>query len=244
MGLRFGKRRATKEAPVLLEAAQAGDGEARNQLIHDFTPFVLKVSSQAAGRFLRPGMDEEISVALMAFNEAIDAYDPSKGAFLSFAQTVIRRRLVDYFRRERNRQYEVTLSEIEDGDEEGQAISVVDKLAHSAWFLVVDQENRRLEIEEFQHLIARYGITLMDLSRLSPKHRDARDRAIHIGRMIVKNPCYRQHLLERQELPLKDLVREPGISRKTIERHRKYIIAVAMILLHDLPYLQGYLLER
>ena len=40
------------------------------------------------------------------------------------------------------------------------------------------------------------------------------------------------------------LVKEFGVSRRLIERHRKYILAVAVLLSHDLPYLQQYVLER
>ena len=54
------------------------------------------------------GRDDEASIAMIAFNEAIDAYDDSAGAsFLSFAEIVIKRRMVDYFRRKTKRQEEV-----------------------------------------------------------------------------------------------------------------------------------------
>lgn len=79
MGLGLPRRRV--EPPALLSLAQAGDEGARNQLIDDFTPFILKVASQAAGRYLNLGQDEEISVALLAFNEAISAYNEKKGPF-------------------------------------------------------------------------------------------------------------------------------------------------------------------
>ncbi len=49
------------------------------------------------------GIDEELSIALMAFNEAIDGYDTSKGSFLSFAKLVINRRLIDYLRKKTKR---------------------------------------------------------------------------------------------------------------------------------------------
>ncbi|MDA8195201.1 MAG: RNA polymerase sigma-I factor [Thermaerobacter sp.] len=244
MGLRFGRQRA-KEPILLLEAARGGDNDARNQLIHDFTPFALKIASQAAGRFLRPGVDEEVSVALMAMNEAISAYDENKGAFLGFAQTVIRRRLVDYFRRQRTRQPEVVLSELDADEESGESEpSRLDRVAHETWRLMQDEENRRAEIEEFQEILLEFGVSLADLAKLAPKHQDSRDRAIQIGRLVASTPQYRDYLAQRKELLVKGLLQEPGISRKILERHRKYIIAVAVILTHDLPYLRSYLLEQ
>lgn len=241
LGLRFGrKRNRHRERFPLLDAARSGDGDALNQLIHDYTPFVLKVASHAAGRFLRPGVDEEISVGLMAFNEAVTAYDENKGAFLSFAQTVIRRRLVDYFRRERSRPQEIALTEFEEVDETT-GYSSLDQVARSTWDLAQEEQDRRNEIEEFGTILAQYGMSFADLVKVAPKHQDARKRAIAIGHMVADRPEYRAHLIERHELLLKHLVKEPGVSRKTIERHRKYIIAVALILIHDLPHLQAYL---
>lgn len=229
---------------MLLGEAQRGNDEARNQLIQDYTPFVLKVASQKTGRYLRPGIDEEISVALLAFNEAISAYQNDRGSFLSFSQTVIQRRLVDYFRRDRSRQHEVLLSELDDEALPGHEPSPLDRLAQSSWGLVQEQEDRRHEIDEYATLLARYGMGLSDLVKVAPKHRDARDRAITLARAVATDPDHRQLLVERGELPVKALVHAFGVSRKLVERNRKYIIAVALILIHDFPHLQGYILAR
>ncbi|WP_243239449.1 RNA polymerase sigma-I factor [Sulfobacillus harzensis] len=224
--------------------AKAGDQEARNQLIQDYTPFVMKVASQKTGRFLRPGVDEEISVALLAFNEAITAYDGGRGSFLSFSQTVIQRRLVDYFRRDRSRQHEVALSDFEEDDDRPHEPNPLDRLAQSTWTLVEEQEARRQEIVEYQAILARYDIAFSDLVKVAPKHRDSRDRAIQLARAVARDPVRAGALRERGELPVKALVEEFGVSRKLIERNRKYIVAVALILMHDFPHLQGYVLDR
>lgn len=242
MGLGFRKRRPV-EPPLLLAHAQAGDAEARNQLIADYTPFVLKIASQSSGRYLRPGIDEEISVALLAFNEAITAYNPSKGAFLSFAQTVIKRRLVDYYRRGARRN-EVLLSELETPAEEGGTpTTVLDHLAESMWSLAQDEDNRRMEIIEYGSMLEVFGLTFHELVRVAPRHDDARQRAIAIARKVAHHPELREHLLKKHELPLQKLMQQGDYSRKTLERHRKYIIAVALILIHEFPYLQAYVLE-
>jgi len=54
------------------------------------------------GRYVAYGQDDELSIALMAFVEAIRSYDVSKGNFLSFSQNVIKRRIIDYYRKEKN----------------------------------------------------------------------------------------------------------------------------------------------
>lgn len=73
----------------------------RNRLIETYKPFIIKVVSKICGRFIQEGVDEELSIGLMAFNEAIEVFDAHKGAFFSFSETVIKRRLIDYYRKEK-----------------------------------------------------------------------------------------------------------------------------------------------
>ncbi len=243
LGLKWGRRVLTTDVAVV--AAQTGDADAREQLLREFMPFILKVASRATGRYLRPGVDEEISVALMAFNEAIDGFQSDRGGFLSFAETVVRRRLVDYFRRKKPSTQELTWTDLEVEDAEGEVRNpAMDRVAEVAWAVAEEQESRRLEIEEFREILAQHGISFDDLVAGCPKHRDARERAIQIARLVVADKRMRASVAERHELPLKMLATLPGVRRKTIERHRRYIIAVALVLMHDLPYLQEYVLHQ
>jgi len=58
---------------------------------------------------------------------------------------------------------------------------------------------------------------------------------------VAGQPELAQHLLTRRELPLKQLEEQVGVSRKTLERQRKYIIAVTLILLEDFYHLRRYI---
>jgi len=58
--------------------------------------------------------------------------------------------------------------------------------------------------------------------------------------------CVRDaELLERirakKALPVKELTEKLGINRKMLERWRKYIIALVVILAGDYPYIKSYL---
>lgn len=46
---------------------------------------------------------------------------------------------------------------------------------------------------------------------------------------------------QEKSLPLKELVDEVGVSRKTLERQRKYIIAIALVLIGDFELLREYI---
>lgn len=233
-----------EDAVALVGAAQAGDGQARERLIVIHTPLVLRVGSRVCGRYLQKGRDDEVSVGLLALNEAVDRYRPDSGAsFPAFAEMVIRRRLIDHFRREGNRR-ETPFTDFEQEDGEGGIWSTVE-LDRA---LEIDrerraEEDRRAEIGEFRRLLAPYGVSIADLVRQSPQHADARERAVAVARAIAADADWSAYLRANHALPLKQLEArgDLGVSRKTVERQRKFIIAVAVILMEGLHTLSAYL---
>ena len=58
--------------------------------------------------------------------------------------------------------------------------------------------------------------------------------------MIAENPELVKYFRLYKELPLKDENRLP-FSRKTLERHRKYIVALLLVQIEDFPHLRDYL---
>lgn len=220
--------------------AQA-DRAAREHLIERFTPFILRVTTKVVGRYVRVGQDDEVSVALIAFNEAIERFNPDRGEnFLAFAETVIRRRLVDHYRREGQRR-EIPLSAL-DGEDPDREASVLHEAqaATLAYRQAEDNEGRREEILRYRDALSGFGISFEQLLKLAPRHRDARAAAIDVARFVAHRADFIEYLKARGTLPLRQLEQEVAVSRKTLERHRKYIIAVALAVNGDYPYLQTY----
>ncbi|MCW2278068.1 RNA polymerase sigma factor SigI [Heliophilum fasciatum] len=234
-----------QESGLLLSRAQGGDDATRNLLIKKYTPFILRVSSSISKRFVRLGSDDEASIALIAFNEAITNYREEKGiSFLSFAETVIRRRLIDYFRKESKAQKMIPLSAFDHYDEDGsdEAVNHLENQQATQFFYAEKEaSDRRAEIVEYNRLLQEYGISFQELVRCSPKHEDARRRAIQVARLVAETPRHRDYLKLKGTLPLKALEREVGVSRKTMERQRKYIIAVAVLFMEKLDFLKAYI---
>jgi len=230
------------EPRQLLQGARAGDAQAREALIRAYTGLTLRVAGSWCGRYVQAGRDEEASIALVALNEAIDAYDPAQGVeFTSFVATVVKRRLIDWFRRE-SRRRELPLSQLESAEAgETYAASVEARGAVATHRLRLEQEERRSEIECYGRDLAEYGISWRELVRVSPKHRDAREQAMAVARTIAKDAGMTRYLRDRRELPLRALEERVSVSRKTLERQRKYVIAMTLILLGDYSYLREYL---
>ena len=231
----------------LVRRAQQGDREARERLIAAYRPFIMRAAASVSGRFIRAGHDDEASVAMMAFNEAISSYRQQGGrSFFSFAEMVIRRRLIDHFRREASRRQEVPLSSLvpegEDGDAADNPLMQVEaREAHRQFEEALLDQERREEIERLSQQLRALGIRFEDLVERTPRHRDARERALEVAKLLVSHPELCEQVLRRGSLPLKELEVLAGVSRKTLERQRKYIIALALILSGNYPHLREYL---
>ena len=245
MGFLFDK----KEKPIkpqpnpenLVQKAKLGDPQAREDLIRGYTPFAMRVAANICGRYIRLGADDEASVALLALNEAVDAYNGTRGlSFLAFSETVIRRRLVDYYRKESGRR-EIPLTSLEEEDDEGNVLNPVEReQALRAHAISQEAEERREEVLRYREILETYGVSLSELAEVCPRHEDARENAREAARMVAGTPEFLAYLRQRRELPLKSLAEKVRVSRKTLERQRKYIIALTIILTEDLPYLKEY----
>ncbi|MGI6604334.1 MAG: RNA polymerase sigma-I factor [Firmicutes bacterium] len=227
----------------LLALAKRGAPEARERLIQDYTPFILATAAKVSGRFIRLGEDDEVSIGLLAFNEAIDAYNERRGnSFLKFSELVIKRRLLDFYRHEKRRQKEIPLTVLaaaSNADEISES-QLIEQLQESFAPAREEELERREEILAFSRCLSKYGIGLSDVAASCPRHRDARRRAIEVARKVAARPDWLAALRKRGSLPLSEIAAEIGVSRKTLERQRKYILAVLLVLSGDFNYLREY----
>ena len=227
----------------LVIKAQQGDARVREQILQDYRPFYLRVASGTCKKYLVLGRDDEASIAMIAFNEAIDSYNVDGGAsFFSFAEIVIKRRMVDHFRRQSKRTDEIPLSSFEREEQEDSVLQKIEsKEAQTVLQIQEETEERREEIFRLDQLLSHYGIRFSDLVKVSPKHQDARDRALQVAKVLAGDPELLAYLTTRKSLPLKELEERVEVSRKTLERQRKYIISLTLILIGDFYHLQEYL---
>lgn len=221
--------------------AKAGDSRAREDLLAHYRPFVVAQAAKVSGHYIHAGQDDEYSVALIAFNEAIDAYDPERGvAFLAFSETVIKRRLIDFFRRQHH-QDEVPLSAYDMEDAEGHFQNRIDvDMALDSWTEERDARERRAEIAAYSSALEAYGLTFTELVSATPKHQDARASAREVAGVLAGREDLMAFVEREGRLPLKELSKVVKVSRKTLERQRKYILAIALAMRGDFPYIRGY----
>lgn len=236
---KLGKKKQTLEETVLL--IQKGDKDLQNQLIEQYKPFVAKTVSSVCKRYINEN-DDEFSIGLIAFNDAIEKYSTDKGSSLfAFAELVIKRKVIDYIRKEARKPYTLNLDlqEHEEGDFSQSKIE--SDLSIEEYTKLIEQEQRKEEIAYFQHRLKDFKLTFAEIVEQSPKHFDARQNAILVATKLIEDDELREFLFHKKQLPVKQLEAKVAVSRKTIERNRKYIIAMAIILSGEFLYLKEYI---
>ncbi|HHW00330.1 MAG TPA: RNA polymerase sigma factor SigI [Clostridiaceae bacterium] len=211
-----------------------------NNLIEEYKPFIASCTEKVTGKYVRYGEDDELSIALIAFVEAIKAYDSSKGSFLSFAQNVIRRRLIDYFRKE-NRNSNVTYLNdyINDEGEQETDLSISQTINEYSSSLI--NEYRRLEIEELKVELSEWDISFVDLAKTSPKRKRTKKLYKEILQFVLSRPDLVEQLRKKKQLPVSEIEKYLKIPKKNVERARKYIIAAVIIMTGDYQYIKEYI---
>ncbi|MGO4890083.1 RNA polymerase sigma-I factor [Anaerobacillus sp. MEB173] len=221
---------------------QSGDERLRTKVLEQYQPFIKKITSKVCKKYIDQNMDE-YSEALYAFNIAIDKYNHNVGVrFLSFASVVIRQKVIDYIRKE-TRQVKVTFFDQRDKMDvnDGEPSFIEQQISIEKYEQQIQNEQLAHEIEEYSKLLNDYGITFQTLTKKCPKHKDAIRNMKNITSLIVEDPELSRILLEKKQLPINDLLKHASCSRKTIERNRKYIIALALISLGGFQQLKSYI---
>ncbi|MGE8206677.1 RNA polymerase sigma-I factor [Heyndrickxia sp. NPDC080065] len=234
------KKKTLEEMAIL---AQNGDENILNQLLQDYQPFVKKTVSSVCKQYISDS-DDEFSIGLIAFHDAILKFDKNKGAsLLSFAEVIIKRRVIDFLRSTKTYK-ELSLDLSHSEDENVTTLSFEDTRSVEEYYRKIDNEKRKEEISRFGNVLQTYGLQFKDLMEQSPKHEDARLNAIAAAKILVEDETLLQYLNETKRLPIKLLEKRVDVSRKTLERNRKYIIAIALIISNDFVYLKEYLKGR
>lgn len=214
------------------------DPEKIDALICEYKPFILAAAQKYTCKSRVTEQDDEYSVALIAFAEAVRSYREDKGRFLPFAKSLIKMRCIDYYRKEkRHAANRLSLDSI---DEE----ETYNHLLYNQSLKQYEEDEaahlRALEIEQFKKELAGWGISFADLLKVSPKQARTRRLCEMIVRYLTENQEKLQSVFQKKLLPLSDIEKDLRLPRKQLERVRKYIIAVLIIKKGDYPFLNDY----
>lgn len=198
----------------IVEWQSTRDAVWADHLITIYRPFILKTLSDLSGRFIDVVNDDEYSIGLQAFYEAMQRFDNRGSHFLTFARLVIASRLKTFWQKEKR---SATLS-LDDYDI---ASDDVDRL--------VSELSMADEITRFTRKLHEYGLDFAMLVAASPKHRDTREDILSIARRVSQTPELMDFLRRKKRLPIQLIARRLGVSAKVVKRNKIYLLASTLI---------------
>jgi RNA polymerase sigma factor len=211
-----------------------------NQLIVEHQSYLLKRASLLTRKYITTS-DDEWSIVMQAFVEAIHQFDRTRGHFLNLANLIIQRRLTDYYRSQAKHHPEITMNPAafeSRGEEEDQQTFVQSQITKK--IIRHQEDGLKLEIQIIAPILQAYGFSFFDLVDHSPKAGKTKHACIEIITFLLKSQLLLTDMRATKQLPIKIIEKNVGIPRKIIERHRKYIIAVVEMLSGEFPYLAEY----
>jgi RNA polymerase sigma factor len=222
---------------TLVAAAQSGDQTVREQVISEHLSFIKRTVRRLTHTMSIEHKDE-YSIALSAFNEAIDRYQEEKNAsFRQYASMVIKHRLWDWYRREAQHQKNESFESVSSDTGFSYEASIGDPAAQNV------QET--MEFEEsglwIQNQLQQLGLEFNTLVRRFPKHRDTRLLCIRLARCVNNHEELFNRLMKTGQVPGKALSNLCQVPVKTIERNRQAVILLSLLMCSDLSSVHNYI---
>ncbi len=213
-----------------------------NELISEYMPFIKSETAKFMGKSPVEGIDDELSIAMFAFHEAIKSYQETKGNFISFAKMHIGHRLIDFSRKEKRHSNIISLGQ-PFNEEENEILKDTiaedkDRVEES-----ISSHAIREEIAHFSKIMTGYNLSLRDIAENSPKQERTLLACQKALAYAKKNPSLIEEAEKTGKVPLTKLSRGSGVSKKTLERHRKYMLAIIIVYTNGFDYIRDHLSE-
>lgn len=184
--------------------------------------------------------DDEWSIAIIAFSDSVKTYNMEKGSFYTYMNKVIGNRLIDHYRRESKFSSELSVDPyIFQSNPNGEDITNIEYEVNKTLISKVPKDIK-YEINSVNDIFLSFNFTFLSLAKCSPKSAKTRLICKKTINYILNEPVILNQLFSTKLLPLKFISKNLKVPRKTLENHRKYIIAGIIILHGDYPLLSEY----
>lgn len=195
----YKKPLTSQEEAALLERISKGDMEARNLLVEHNLRLVAHIVKKYCQK--ETESEELISIGTIGLIKAINTYNKDKGNRLAtYSSKCIENEILMYFRGERKRSREISLSEPIGTDKEGNVISLIDVIEGCN----EDYVEELFVEDQIKHILENYREILTE--------REA---------YIIRK---RYGLYGDSELSQRELAKKLGISRSYVSRIEKKAI--------------------
>ncbi len=227
-----------QQIAVRVQLAKKDSHEA-DALIADYMPFIKSETAKFLKRSPEQ-TDDELSIAMFAFYEAIRNYSRLRGSFLKLAALQIRNRLIDHYRREKRNTGNISLDA---GDEEHTGLLDTISDEHNDYEENELRNATRHEIEELSAQMKDFGLSMSDIAESSPKQNRSIASCSAAIRFARCNPELLDEFLASKRVPLAKLAKGASVDRKSLERHRDYLAGVLLICTNGYEILRGHIMQ-
>jgi RNA polymerase sigma factor len=234
----FNKYRKNNSIKEKIIRIRDGDFRLKNDVIEEYKPFIIKTVTKVTQRHVELENSDEYSVGLIAFNEAIDCYDLEMNTnFFDFAEQVIRRRIINHIQKKSNEQkmYQYIYIDNRNSFDTDNTELVEQFIGQTG------RDELKDEILDIKRQLATFDITFRDLAFGGPTHKDAIRNSILVARVLAENNELFGTLLRKKTIPMTELKQRIHVNTRTVERNRKFIIAVALMIRSDLDILKSFI---
>jgi RNA polymerase sigma factor len=213
------------------------DKQSLNQLINEYMPFIKK---SVSGVFLKNQMRQDfLTAAMLGFIQSVKSYNEDKGLFISYAQIVIRNRLINAAKKEAAIQR--PLSSIAAGSQNNERDIQEYEAAERQYNDLVARKEAQMEIGELNRSFAQWGFSWSDLLKCCPKQSRSRSSCHEVVHALIADKKLLTEMLKTGKLPIKRVCALTGKSEKMLEKYRRYISALVLIIEGDYPYIHSFL---
>lgn len=205
------------------------DNQQLDQLIKDYLPFIKKTIANLPS--IRLEYDDKLSLSMLTFMDCVKKYEPKRGNFIAFTAHCIRNRLINESQKQSN--YTAKVIPLSQGEEYVKEQTTTD--------LKDEQTMLQDEIQRLSTALKAYDISFQELPKICPKQKRSRSQCLQLAKTLTSDDKLRSAFLRTHRLPQKELASAFQLSLKTIEKHRKYIVTLSLMLIGNYPGIRSFL---
>lgn len=214
------------------------DMQIADELIKEYMPFIKSETSKFLHR-VPTYDDDELSISMIAFHEAIRSYLRTRGSFLKYASVIIKNRLIDYARKEQKQNGVLSIEMLGEERETSVENNMPDEKDEIAEYEMRDAT--KFEIVELVRQMEPFGVSLSDVADNCPKQQKTIKACADAIEYAKQHPELLDEFLRTKRLPMAELTKGSGAERKTLERHRKYLVALLLIYTNGYEIIRGHI---
>jgi RNA polymerase sigma factor len=209
---------------LVISIQNGKDNALRNELISNYVPFIIKTTSKLLNRYIETENDEEFSIALLAFNEAIDKFNKDKSSFISFSKLVIESRIKDFLRK--------NVLEVDDNEK----LELIEDR-----HLIDEEISLNDELLTYKLILKEYGLNFEILTNNNPTHKSTRCRCLRLVEEIINNQLLIEVIKKKKKIPIMSVSKQYNISKRIIKYSKEYIMSLLIIYIYELEELKDYI---